>query len=135
MTHDVKVQEIRDTIEDLIKAGTTADLSGLNDIYHDAMKVHLIDTDGNLAQADKPSFIAMLKEMIEANAGVDNTWAEYNSIDADGNSGHVLITRKVTIGGERRVLVLSIDLTFEDARWQVVREVIFSRPDVDQTVH
>ncbi|MEM9631344.1 MAG: hypothetical protein AAGA50_08465 [Pseudomonadota bacterium] len=135
MTRDAKVQEIRETIEDLIKAGTTADLSGLNDIYHDDMKVHLIDTDGNLAQADKPSFISMLKRMIESSEGIDNTWAEYNSIDADGDKGHVLITRKVTLGGERRILVLSIDLTFEDARWQVVREVIFSRPDVGQTVH
>ncbi|MCV0429205.1 MAG: hypothetical protein K5905_27460 [Roseibium sp.] len=135
MTNDAKTREIRETIDSLITAGTTADLNGLNAIYHDDMKTHMIDTDGNLAQADKPAFIAMLKELIEGSAGIDNTWAEYNAIEAEGEKGHVLITRKVTLGGEARILVLSIDLVFEDARWQVVREVIFSRPNSELTVH
>ena len=135
MTQEAKMHEIRERIEELIKAGTSGDLSSLDSIYHDDMKTHMIDTDGNLAQADKPAFIAMLKEMIDANKGVDNSWAEYNAIEAEGENGHVLVTRKVTLGGENRILVLSIDLVFEDRRWQVIREVIFSRPNPDRTAH
>ncbi|WJY21778.1 hypothetical protein QTA57_00785 [Fontisubflavum oceani] len=91
----------------------------------------MIDTDGTLAEFDKPGFIDMLAETVRESAGVDNTWAKYNAIHADGAHGHVLITRKVQLGGEDKTLVLSIDLAQEDARWQVTREVIFVRPNPD----
>lgn len=72
MTPEVNSEQIRSTINDLIEAGTTGDLSALDHIYHDRMKTHMIDTDGNLVQSDKPGFIAMLKEMIEHNNGASN---------------------------------------------------------------
>lgn len=133
MTSRNKTNEIRATIDALIQAGTTSDLKGLDGIYHRSMRIHMIDTDGNLTQANKPDFIAMLKEMVERGNGPANTWAEYNSIEADGDTGHVLITRKINLGGANRILVLSIDLVLEDARWQVTREVIFARPDPEAT--
>lgn len=133
MTTDTKVLEIRATIEALIKAGTTSDLSELDAIYHDTMNIHMIDTDGNLMQSNKADFIAMLQDMVDRNNGAANTWAEYNAVEANGDRGHVLITRKVDLGGENRILVLSIDLVFEDDRWQVTREVIFSRPNTETT--
>ncbi len=39
------------------------------------------------------------------------------------------MTRKVNLTGEENILILSIDLVHLDGRWQVTREVIFSRPD------
>lgn len=132
---DTNVVEIRATIEALIQAGTTHDLSGLDAIYHDDMKVRMLDIDGTLNQADKPSFIAMLKEMVTASKGAANTWARYNIVEAQGDQGHVLITRKVNLGGENRILELSIDLIRESNRWQVIREVIFARPDPDFAAH
>lgn len=128
---DSDVTEIRATIDALIQAGTTADLSGLDTIYHDDMKIEMIDTEGTLTQADKPSFIAMLKEMVSVSGRAANTWARYNIVEAQGERGHVLITRKVSLGGNNRILELSIDLMRENARWQVIREVIFARPDPD----
>lgn len=133
MTQDTKIAGIRDTIEALINAGTTSDLSALDQIYHDTMKIHMIDTDNNLMQHDKPSFITMLRGMVDSNDGKPNKWAEYHSIDADGDRGHVLITRKVAFGDADRILVLSIDLLFDDGRWQVTREVIFNRPNPEPT--
>lgn len=133
MTNDTKITAIRATIEALINAGTTSDLSGLDQIYHETMKIHMIDINNNFIQQDKPSFIAMLQGMTDSNGTKSNTWAEYHSIEADGDNGHVMITRKVNIGGAGRILVLSIDLLFEDDRWQVTREVIFARPNPDAT--
>lgn len=133
MTNDTKVAAIRATIEALINAGTTSDLSALDRIYHDTMKIHMIDTDNNLIQHDKPSFIAMLQSMVSGNDGKPNKWSEYHAIEANGENGHVLITRKVDMGGADRILVLSIDLLFEDNRWQVTREVIFNRPNPEAT--
>ncbi len=69
MTNDAKVAAIRETIEGLINAGTTSDLSALDKIYHDTMTTYMIDTDSNLMQYDKPGFIAMLKGMVANNDG------------------------------------------------------------------
>ena len=93
----------------------------------------MIDTDGNLARFDKPSFIEMLSDTVRQSGQPASTWAHYDAVDANGDHGHVLITRKVRLHGEDKVLVLSIDLVHEDARWQVTREVIFARPNLDGT--
>lgn len=134
MSNESKVAAIRETIEALINAGITSDLSGLQRIYHDSMKIQMIDTDNHLVQHDKASFIAMLQSMIDTNDGTPNDWSEFHIVEATGDDGHVLITRKVNMGGQDRVLVLSIDLLFEDERWQVTREVIFSRPNSETTL-
>lgn len=133
MTNDAKVVAVRETIEALINAGTTADLSALDLIYHDSMQTYMIDTDNTLLQNDKPAFIAMMKSMVEQSGGKPNKWAEFNLVTAGDNHGHVLITRKVAFGDDDRILVLSIDLVFEDDRWQVTREVIFNRPNPEPT--
>lgn len=133
MVNDAKLDAVRETIERLIDAGTTSDLSALKNIYHDSMRIYMIDTDHNLMQHDKSGFIEMLQGMVASNNGKPNKWAKYNSITADGDHGHVLITRKVAFGDDDRILVLSIDLLFEDDRWQVTREVIFNRPNPEPT--
>lgn len=133
MTNDAKATAIRETIEALIDAGTTGDVDALNLIYHDTMQTYMIDTENTLMHNDKPAFIAMMKDMAESSGGKPNKWAEYNLITADGDQGHVLITRKVAFGDDDRILVLSIDLLFEDDRWQVTREVIFNRSNPEPT--
>ncbi|MGZ2259020.1 hypothetical protein [Roseobacter sp. A03A-229] len=89
----------------------------------------MIDTEGGLAQTDKPTLITMMQQMVEAGAGADNAWARYNVVESNAAEGHVLITRKVTLDGDNEILELSIDLVHEDDRWQVIREVIAERPN------
>lgn len=55
------------------EAGTTNDINALHQIYHDDMRIHMIDTDDNMDQHDKPGFIAMLEGMIDVNRGASNT--------------------------------------------------------------
>ena len=124
---------VRATVEALIAAGTTSDLGGLDRLYHRDMKILMIDTDGNLNRFDKRGFIDMLAATVREAGRPASTWAQYNAVEANGDQGHVLITRKVQLGGEDKVLVLSIDLRHEDGRWQVTREVIFARPNPDGT--
>lgn len=133
MTNETKVEQVRSTIKQLIEAGTSGDLGALDYIYHDRMKTYMIDTDGNLLQSDKSGFMSMLKEMIEHHNGSSNKWAKFEVVEADGDNGHVLITRKVNLGGLHRILILSIDLIRENNHWQVIREVIFSRPNLEPT--
>lgn len=128
MTHNA-VKDVRATIEALIEAGVTANVDGLDRIYHPDMKIFMIDPAGELNRHDKTSFMAMLKASIEGTNPNDHRWAQFHSVETDGNLGHVAITRKVPIGGHNMILNLSIDLIFDDNRWQVIREVIFARPN------
>ncbi len=123
------VEAIRKTMDALIQAGTSFDLEALDHLYHDDMQILMIDQSGTLNKADKPGFTAMFKGLKETSSGPMNTWAQYNDITSDGDKGHVLITRKNDLAGAPSLMVLSIDLVFDDNRWQIVREVIFIRPD------
>ncbi len=58
-----------------------------------------------------------------------NTWAHYHRIDVNGENADVLLSRKNDLSGTNMILVLSMDLVHEDGRWQVLREVIFLRPE------
>ena len=120
---------VRDTIEALIQAGTNSDTIGLDKIYHSDMQILMLDESGDLTRFDKPAFMAMLAESVRGSRPEDHQWARFDSVDANDQRGHVLITRKVPLGGDRKVLTLSIDLVFEDQRWQVTREVILIKAD------
>lgn len=116
-------------IEDLIQAGTTFDTSELERIYHDDMKVVMIDLENNVAKADKAGFVSLFENLKASGKEPLNTWAKYNVLEVAGDTANVLITRRVNLTGADQILVLSIDLIHEDNRWQVTRETIFARPD------
>ncbi|OJJ23127.1 hypothetical protein BKI52_01890 [marine bacterium AO1-C] len=121
-------QGVQQTIRNLIEAGTSFDVAQLDVIYHKDLQVLMIDEKGEKMMADKDAFKNLFKAKKEQGESPLNTWAEFNHIETNGNKGHVIVTRKVNLTGEERKLVLSIDLVWEANRWQVTREVIFSRP-------
>jgi len=61
-----------------------------------------------------------------------NTWAKFHKITSNGEIAQVLLSRKNDLNGEDMDLFLSIDLVYEDSRWQIRREVIFLRPELDK---
>ncbi|AXT59620.1 hypothetical protein D1816_04370 [Aquimarina sp. AD10] len=118
---------VKETIENLIKAGTSFDVDQLEVIYHKDLQVIMIDEQGELMMADKNAFKSLFQTKRDNNEDALNTWAQFNYIEANETSAHCLITRKVKLTEEERKLVLSIDLIWQDDRWQVTREVIFSQ--------
>ncbi len=122
---------VRAAVEDLMNVAIHGDTSGLDRIYHQDMQILMLDISGELARFDKPSFMALMASSVKDTNPDDHKWARFNAVEANGDQGHVLITRRVPIGDARKALELSIDLIFEDDRWQVTREVIFARPDPD----
>lgn len=122
-------QTVKTAINDLIQAGTSFDVDALERIYHDDMAVIMIDTESNLNQFNKTDFKNLFASKKAEGAAPLNTLANFNSIAVDGDKSHVVVTRNVNLTGEDQILVLSIDLVFEDDRWQVTREVIFARAD------
>ncbi len=121
--------EVRQAIDDLIQTATTYDVATLDRIYHDTLNVVMIDSEHNLNRANKEGFKDLFASKRDAGDPPMNTWAKYHSIDVNGDDAHVLLSRKNDLSGVDMDLTLSIDLVFEDDRWQVTREVIFLRPD------
>lgn len=126
---DQRAQDVRAAVDELIATATSYDVDTLERIYHDKLSVIMIDTDHNVNLADKAAFKGLFASKRAAGDPPMNTWAKYHRIDVDGDTAHVLISRKNDLSGTNMDLMLSMDLVFEDARWQIMREVIFLRPE------
>lgn len=116
---------LKQTIENLIKAGTTFNIKQLNVIYHEDLKVILIDQNGQKTISDKQAFKDLFSTKLKNEDAPLNTWAKFNHIEVNNNTGHVIVTRKVNLTGKEQELLLSIDLVKTNENWQVIREVIF----------
>lgn len=117
------------TIEDLIQTACSFDLEGLDKLYHPKLDIVMIHIDGTVNRADKAGFMALFQGMKDAGSTAINTWAEFHHVEANETEARVVLTRKNNIAGSDMILMLSIDLVHEEGRWQVLREVIFLRPD------
>ena len=126
---DPRTKEVKQAIDALIQTATTYDIETLETIYHNDLEVIMVDTDDNVNTADKAAFKGLFKSKGEAGDPPMNTWAKYHRIDVDGDKAHVLLSRKNNLSGTNMILILSIDMVYEDNRWQVMREVIFLRPE------
>lgn len=122
---------LRARIEELMKAGVSADMETLDGIYHDDIVVMDLSIDGRLMTLHKKDFMALLEQTFKDENPEDHMWARIHSVTVSGDRGHVLISRKIPVGGPNMKIDLSIDFVFQDGRWQVIREVNFSRPDAE----
>jgi hypothetical protein len=122
--------DVKQTIESLISIATSYDLEALANIYHESLKVTMVGQDGSVNFASKSDFINIFKAKKEAGDPPMNTWTQWHHIEANENSGLVVLTRKNNLNGIDMKLFLSIDLVLEGGRWQVTREVIYLQPDV-----
>lgn len=124
-------EALHDKVQDLMKHGTSANMGELDKIYHDDIVVMDLGIDGRLVTLRKQGFMAMLEDAFRDKIPEEHRWAKIHSLTVNGDRGHVLISRKIPVGGPKMHIDLSIDFLFEDGRWQVTREVNFSRPDTE----
>lgn len=120
--------EVKAAIDELIQSASNSEFDILDRIYHDDMQIYMFDEELNLNISNKEVFAKHVKESTES-AEAPNMWAKYHLVEADETNGHVLISRKVNLTGKEQIVTLSIDLIFEDGRWQIKREVIFVQRD------
>lgn len=125
-------EEVKGTIERLIQAGTTFDLDTLEQIYHDDLKVFMMDDQGQTMVADKTVIKAMFQSKRDNNEPTLNTWADIHNIDVSQDKAHVLISRKAKFMAQEQLYVLSIDLIKTAENWQVLREVVSPRAQLAQ---
>ena len=117
---------IRKTIENLIATATTFDIDKLDKIYHDSLHVLMIDASGQTMISNKQTFKDLFQSKLDNGDEPLNTWVEFIHIECNQTNGHAVLKRKVNLTGIEQKIALCIDLIWEDNRWQVTREVIFT---------
>lgn len=122
---------LRSKIDALMTAGVSANLDALKKIYHDDLNIIYLSIDGQMMTFDKAECLALIEQTFEGKKPEEHMWAKIHLVTVTGDRGHVLISRKLPFGGAMMMIDLSIDLVFEDDRWQVIREVNFARPDTE----
>ena len=117
---------IKETLDNLIHSAANAHLDILETLYHEDMAIQMLDENNELHQMGKRDFIEFLKLSLK-DGNVPSTWAKYHLVEANEKNGHILISRRINLGGgKEHEITLSIDFIFESARWQITREVIFT---------
>jgi ketosteroid isomerase-like protein len=119
---------LKQAIENVIKAGTTFDIEQLEHVYHENLKVILVGQNGLNGILDKQSVKGMFQAKRDNGDTPLNDWAEFNHIEANGDLGHVIVTRKVNLTGVEQRFVFSIDLVKNEDGWLVTKEVVVAQP-------
>lgn len=120
--------QIRKTIERLIESGSTYNIEALDRLYHRDLKIFIIDENSDPQMLDKERNMGLFQQRHDAGADPLNQWAEFQHVEAKGEAGFVIVTRKMELRGHPETYVLAIHLVREDERWQVIHETIFVRP-------
>ena len=120
---------LKQAIENVIKVGTTFDIEQLEYIYHENVQVIMVGQNGLNGILDKQSIKAMFQAKKDNGDSPLNDSVEFNLIQANGDSGHVIVTRKVNLTGVEQRLVFSIDLIKKGDSWLVTREVVVDQPE------
>jgi len=130
MTHtNNKTADVKAVIDNLIHTATNYDVDALERIYHDDLHIIMVDTNDTINFADKSGFKDLFASKGKAGDPPMNTWAKYHHVEVNDDKATVLLSRKNDLSGVNMDLFLTIDLIHEDDRWQVLREVIFLRPE------
>lgn len=117
--------EVKAVLDKLIHSVTEQGFDILESTYHEKMRIYLLEGSNALHLMDKEGFKKHVTEATKT-AEAPNIWAKYHLVEADEKNGHVVISRKVNLTGAEQVVTLSIDFVYEDDRWQITREVIFT---------
>lgn len=117
--------EVKTTLDKLIHSVTDQVFDILESTYHENMRIYMMAGNDVLHQMNKVAFKNHIAESIKS-TDAPSVWANYHLVEADEKNGHVIISRKVNLTGIEQVVTLSIDFIYEDNRWQITREVIFT---------
>ena len=122
-------EEVKKTVENLIENGTSYNVEKLKDIYDDSLKIVKIDERGNVEVITKQEtldFFASKRAAGDEPLSKETLW---NYVEANENTGHVIVTRRMQIKDRPEKSVFSLHLERKNGRWVVVRETAFVQPE------
>lgn len=125
MTNSKTDSGVKATIVQLIEVATQYDTATLDLIYHENLKVIMLDQKDQKSELNKKDFKNIFDTKRKNGDLPLNTWVKFHHIACEGLWGHAILSRKVNLTGSEQEIKLNIDLIWEENRWQVIREVIF----------
>lgn len=126
---DIKTEEgLKAYIMRLIDPEKDFGREDLDLLYHDDMSVIILDDKSTKNQFNKTEFVVMIGAKLDNHEEhKNNNWAKFHHIEVDGNKGYVIVERKLNLIGSKTKLLVSLDFVWEDERWQIIRENIYSQ--------
>lgn len=124
MTVDKEIQELT---QNLIDNGTQYNLEFLDNVYDEALKFVRIDKENNVQVLSKDDNIAFFRTLKESGAEPLNGYAEFHYADNDGESGFIVLTRKMKQIDEEQEFLFNIYWKKQDKGWKIIREVVYIR--------
>lgn len=125
---EIKTEEgLKATLQKLINPSDDFGREELELIYHNEMLVLIIDDKGKKNELKKPEFVQLIGAKLDnREEHKNNNWAKFHHISINGNNGHIIVERKLNLTGAKTKLLVNIDFIWQDERWQITREVIYS---------
>ncbi|TGV01317.1 hypothetical protein [Flavivirga rizhaonensis] len=75
----------------------------------------------------KDAFKKLIASKLEGEERTKNTWAKFIHTEVNGDTGHIVVKRRVNLTDKTSELTVILDFVWEDNRWQIIRENILSQ--------
>ncbi len=119
--------EIQKLTQELIDKGTKYDLEFLDKIYHDDLKFIRIDRENSIEVLTKKDNMEFFRNLKNSGAKPLNSYVEFHYADNDGESGFIVLTRKMKQIKEEQEFLFTIYWKKIDGAWKIIRETVFVR--------
>ena len=115
-------QALQQAVERLIDNGCNYRLAALEDIYSRELVIVIVALDGQVTRLDYDQNMQFFRAKRDSGALPLDTSAVFNHVEIDGSTGHVVVTRHMSLTGTRQKIVFNLTLLRTSGNWKVIRE-------------
>lgn len=119
----MKNQELIETVENLIDAGCNYRIDELEQLYAPELSIRMVQVDGSVLKFDYAQNIEFFRSLKNSGATPMDKTASFNAAEVQGDTGYVIVTRQMDLGGGPQKIVFNLMLSRSQiGRWQIFRE-------------
>lgn len=113
---------LKKRVEELIDSGCNYKLDSLEKLYSRDLKVVMLSPEGSVMTMDFEQVMDLFRTKKKNGDPPLDTSAVFNYIEAQGDFGHVVVTRNVALMGKPQEVIFNLTLSEVSGSWEVVRE-------------
>ena len=110
--------------EELISRGTSYDIDFLKRVYADDLKFVRILPDNTVQILSKQDNIDFFQTLKDSGAAPLNTAHTILFADSDGETGTIVLKRRMSQGSQEQDFLFTITWKKRDKHWQIVQEIV-----------
>ncbi|WP_413041145.1 nuclear transport factor 2 family protein [Rothia dentocariosa] len=125
MMEGIMIDETMKTLtEELISRGTSYDIDFLKRVYADNLKFVRILPDNTVQILSKQDNIDFFQSLKDNGAAPLNTAHTILFADSDGETGTIVLKRRMSQGSQEQDFLFTITWKKRDKHWQIVQEIV-----------